>query len=197
MDMKVETFLSALEGAIDAFHSSVLVANRVLDNPEANSHEKRMAILMSVRANRRTRQSATFRARLLSMYSMDFLRLIENSRNYWRRRAYLADQENRDLRERLEDLENAWAVGETIQPDGSLRPSLADTVKRAAELEAENRQMRQEREKITNTLWMISKESEPDPNGFDPISINGAERIYNMAQELLQPPQAAEGGIDE
>ena len=85
-----------------------------------------------------------FRARLLSMYSMDFLRLVENSRNYWRDRAYLADQENRELRERLEEMENAWAVDETIQPDGSLRPSLADTVKRAAELEAENARLRQE-----------------------------------------------------
>src|SRR3990167_2810948 len=56
---------------------------------------------------------------------------------YWRNRALRADRENVNLRQRIEELENAWAVDETIQPDGSLRPSLADTVRRAAELEAE------------------------------------------------------------
>jgi len=92
---------------------------------------------------RLVRQASAFRARLLSMYSGDFLRFIEISRNYWRDRAYLVEQENRDLRERLEELENAWAVDETIQPDGSLRPSLTNTVKRAAKLEAENARLRE------------------------------------------------------
>ena len=116
--MKFETFLSAYTEA----------SHRVRDG--------------SVFQQRR-RQATAFRARLLSMYSDDFLRFIENSRNEWRDRAYLVEQENRDLRERLEDLENAWAIDETIQPDGSLRPSLTNTVKRAAKLEAENARLRE------------------------------------------------------
>ena len=123
MDMKAETFLSAYG------------ISCVRKGMEISKHG------VTGKFMRLVRQSSAYRARLLAMYSGDFLRFIENSRNEWRERAYLADQEIRELRQQLEELENAWAVDETIQPDGSLRPSLADTVKRAAELEAENRQL--------------------------------------------------------
>lgn len=100
--MKFETFLSALEGAIDSEHNSVLIGNRLSDNPDANRHEKLIADRMFAKADRRIRQINTFKARLLTMYSMDTLRRLEQSRYYWQRRAYLADQDNRDLRARLE-----------------------------------------------------------------------------------------------
>ena len=105
--MKVETFLSALEGAIDSEHNCVLVGNRLSDNPDTNRHEKLIADRMFAKADRRIRQINTFKARLLSMYSLDAIRRLEQSRDHWQRRAYLVEQENRDLRERLEDLENA------------------------------------------------------------------------------------------
>jgi hypothetical protein len=129
MDMKFETILNALEQSIYEIQFY------------ARAYQKTKLENYRVKSERRPRQARVFRARLLSLYSLDTLRRLEQSRDYWQRRAYLADQENLDLRERLEDLENAWAVDETIQPDGSLRPSLADTTRRAAELEAENRQL--------------------------------------------------------
>ena len=151
---------------------------------------------------RLVRQSSAYRARLLAMYSGDFLRFIEISRNYWRDRAYLVEQENRDLRERLEDLENAWAIDETIQPDGSLRPSLADTVKRAAELEAEIAVWKERAKATEQSLYGAG-----DPEyliyctnawdaGMESMTYIDWLKKKSAKPESEQPPQAAEGGRD-
>ena len=105
--------------------------------------------------------------------------------------------EDRDLRERLEDLENAWAVDETIQPDGSLKPSVADTVKRAAELEAENVHLRQENEdhiqsinEMCNGLWELLY---PDnPNGWQ----YRTQPLVHIRVELEELRDQLEGGLD-
>ena len=139
--MKFETILSAYKDASEneaLFIQYAIECYRAKDKATAYKYERN--------ANRYSRQSAAFRARLLSMYSLDTIRRLEQSRDSWLKRAYIAENENIQLRQQLEELENAWAVDETIQPDGSLRPSLADTVKRTAELEAENARLRQERE---------------------------------------------------
>lgn len=50
------------------------------------------------------------------------------------------EEEYELIKSELERLENAWLVDENIQSDGSLRPSLTDTIKRAekAEINLEN-----------------------------------------------------------
>ena len=184
--MKFETILSAFEVAI-------VETYEISDNPHPSYWQTRGKREHA----RRNRQTDAFRARLLSMYSGDFLRFIENSRNYWRDRAYLVDQDNRDLRERLEELENAWAVDETIQPDGILRPSLAGTVKRAAELEAENIHLRQENEdhirsinEMCNGLWELLY---PDnPNGWQ----YRTQPLVHIRVELEELRDQLEGGLD-
>src|SRR3990167_8610208 len=123
--MKFEMILNAYTNAVIDEQVLLFVGNAQEERKMRATADKTIG-----RSYLRNRQAAAFRARLLSMYSLDTLRRLEQSRDYWQRRAYLADQENRDLRERLEDLENAWAVDETIQPDGSLRPPLANTLKR-------------------------------------------------------------------
>ena len=174
--MKFETILSALEGAIDSEHNSVRVGNRLSDNPDANRHEKLIADRMFAKADRRVRQSAAFRARLLSMYSGDILRLV--------------------------DLENAWAIDETIQPDGSLRPSLADTVKRAAELEAEIAVWKERAKATEQSLYGAG-----DPEyliyctnawdaGMASMTYIDWLKKKSAKPESEQPPQAAEGGRD-
>ena len=79
--MKFETILNAYEATCQRYG--------YLANEYGEDYELR-------------RRIDAFRARLLSMYSMDTLRRLEQSRYYWQRRAYLADQDNRDLRARLE-----------------------------------------------------------------------------------------------
>ena len=116
---------------------------------------------------------------------------------YWRNRALRADRENVNLRQRIEDLENAWAIDETIQPDGSLRPSLADTVKRTAELEAEIVHLRQENEdhirsinEMCNGLWELLY---PDnPNGWQ----YRTQPLVHIRVELEELRDQLEGGLD-
>src|SRR3990167_9271885 len=144
---KFEQLLACLEQAINDHRTYGRIGNKLSEQQKSYAADEYFA-----KANRRIRQINTFKARLLSMYTLDTLRRLEQSRDYWQRRAYLADQENRELRARLEDLENAWAVDETIQSDRSLRPSLADTARRAAELEAENRKMRQRLKNNSHTI---------------------------------------------
>ena len=47
------------------------------------------------------------------------------------------EQENATLKKRVEYLEHAWFVDEKIQADGSLRPSISDTVERMGKAEAD------------------------------------------------------------
>ena len=116
---------------------------------------------------------------------------------YWRNRCLRADRENVNLRQRIEDLENAWAVDETIQPDGILRPSLAGTVKRAAELEAENIHLRQENEdRIRSINEMCNGLREllyPDnPNGWQ----YRTQPLVHIRVELEELRDQLEGGLD-
>ena len=184
--MKFEMILNAYTNAVIDEQVLLFVGNAQEERKMRATADKTIG-----RSYLRNRQAAAFRARLLSMYSGDFLQFIKNSRNCWRDRAYLVEQENRDLRERLEDLENAWAVDETIQPDGSLRPSLSDTVKRAAELEAENRQLRQQLEEMENTE--IAQE-----NFFDAVrtdtEMSQEQKDHWLAMEPTERENDAEGG---
>jgi len=67
--MNVETFLNALEGAIDSEHNCVLIGNHLSEKSSASNHDKFMADKMFAKADRRIRQVATFHARLLAMYN--------------------------------------------------------------------------------------------------------------------------------
>ena len=57
---------------------------------------------------------------------------------YWKAATEAARDDIKLLSVANEQMADAWMRTETIQTDRSLRPFLADTVKRAAELEAEN-----------------------------------------------------------
>ena len=194
--MKVDTFLNAYAQASFEETDALRIATDWL-NENYTLVDKALR-----KSSRRARQSSAFRARLLSMYSLDPLRRLEQSRDYWQRRAYLADQENRDLRERLEDLENAWAVDETIQPDGSLRPSLADTARRAAELEWEIGVWKERAKAAEQSLYGAG-----DPEyliyctnawdaGMASMTYIDWLKKKSAKPESEQPPQAAEGGRD-
>jgi len=48
------------------------------------------------------------------------------------------EDSNKNLQQRIQELETSWFIDENIQQDGSMRPSISDTVKRADLAEASN-----------------------------------------------------------
>jgi len=72
----------------------------------------------------------------------------------------------------IEQLEDAWVKDETIQEDGSLRPSISNTIKRAAEAEAEVKRLTK---KLEDCREAIIKEWLP---GKDYIKTDECVEIY-------------------
>ena len=95
---KFKQLLACLEQAINDHRTYGRIGNKLSEQQKSYAADKYFA-----KANRRIRQIDTFRARLLSMYSLDFLRRLENSRNHWTGRAIHAEAENRQMRERLKN----------------------------------------------------------------------------------------------
>jgi len=88
-------------------------------------------------------------------------------------------EENRQLNKILDEyyqkvirLEDAWVKDETIQEDGSLRPSISNTVKRAADAEAEVKRLTK---KLEDCREAIIKEWLP---GKDYIKTDECVEIY-------------------
>ena len=142
--MKFEMILNAYTNAVIDEQVLLFVGNAQEERKMRATADKTIG-----RSYLRNRQAAAFRARLLSMYSLDTLRRLEQS--------------------------------------------LSDTVKRAAELEAENRQLRQQLEEMENTE--IAQE-----NFFDAVrtdtEMTQEQKDYWLAMEPTERENAAEGGRD-
>ena len=75
-------------------------------------------------------------------------------------------EENKQLNKILDEyyqkvirLEDAWVRDETIQDDGSLRPSISNTVKRAAEAEAEVKRLTKKLQEVTDNINIVDDEN--------------------------------------
>src|SRR3990167_9939983 len=121
---------------------------------------------------------------------------------YWKAATEAARDDIKLLSVANEQMADAWMRTETIQPDGSLRPSLADTARRAPELEWEIGVWKERAKAAEQSLYGAG-----DPeyliyctNAWD---AEMAAMTYidwlkkkSAKPESEQPPQAAEGGRD-
>ena len=65
------------------------------------------------------------------------------------------EDENAALRQEVERLTDTFLVCETIQPDGSLRATLKDVIRRAETAEAELESLRKERDALREKLKLV------------------------------------------
>jgi len=94
------------------------------------------------------------------------------------------------LQARIAELESAWLIDETIQKDGSLRPSISDTIHRyetrIAELETENSRLASRLHDVMEQLEIATDLGNKRWIALNDIYKNGEKHNANWCKRLAQ-----------
>jgi hypothetical protein len=85
------------------------------------------------------------------------------------------------LQSRIDDLENAWFVDESIQSDGSLRPSLLDTINRTKQEESERDTLQAKLDIAVKTITKIRSQHIPSETARKKCYVCDAILAYDEA----------------